>query len=169
MRKLSKLAVLPPADQNHVIDLCSKHPYEHVVTFLEKPRAEGGLDLKTSRSALCRFATTFHPDPDRLAHEIKRLLPLLEATTNSPTLASSIGPLLERHICTQLAADAPFQKVEAAFRFLFKLHREQNVKNTASKCRSVTSLHDLSRENLGNSAFPANPAAKKIHPVSPHL
>ena len=109
MRKISKLAALPLADQNLVIDLCSKQPYDNVVILLAKPRLEGGLDLKTSRSALCRFASTFHPDPDHLAREVKRLMPLLESTSIDPTVfPTAIRTLLEQHIFSQLAANEPF-------------------------------------------------------------
>src|SRR5580765_232583 len=51
MRKISKLAALSPGDQQHVLGLCENNRYEDVVPILAKPRSQGGLDLKTSRTA----------------------------------------------------------------------------------------------------------------------
>jgi hypothetical protein len=166
MRKLSKLAALAPADQNHVINLCSKHPYEHVVILLAKPRGDGGLDLQTSRSALCRFATTFHPDPDRLAHEIERLMPLLEATTQDAGLfPDAIRALLQQHIFSELAANKPFDTVARPFRILFKLEeqrRSQNGTPGGSKRDFPHLSGTLPPEKAHNSASPANSAQKNL-------
>jgi hypothetical protein len=60
----SQFASLPEADRKLILDLCSKNPYDHVVELLRRPRAEGGLSIRTSRSALSRFYTTAQPDPD---------------------------------------------------------------------------------------------------------
>jgi hypothetical protein len=63
-----KLAALPLADQELVLELCERKRYEDVVPILAKPRAAGGLDLQTSRSALSRFVAS-QPQPDRLDRE----------------------------------------------------------------------------------------------------
>jgi hypothetical protein len=56
---------LPEQDRNLILDLCSKHSYEEAIEIISRPRPEGGLGLVTSRSALCRFYTTWHPEPAR--------------------------------------------------------------------------------------------------------
>jgi hypothetical protein len=126
MRKLSKLAALPLPDQNLVIDLCSKHPYDDVVTLVAKPRSEGGLDLKTSRSALCRFASTFHPDPDRLDQEVKRLIPLLE-TADSSKVPAAIRFLVQQQVFRHLHAGAPFKEIERPLHWLFNVWQQAGI------------------------------------------
>src|SRR5687768_16623721 len=64
-KERNQFAFLPDEDRKLILNLCSKQAYEEVVDILVKPRTEGGLDLVTSRSALCRFYTTSHPEPDR--------------------------------------------------------------------------------------------------------
>jgi hypothetical protein len=49
-------------DQNHILGLCAKHTYEEAVDLLRQPRAQGGLDILTSTSALCRFFTNARED-----------------------------------------------------------------------------------------------------------
>ena len=51
MRKISKLAALPEADQRRILDLCENNPYDHVAILLALPRDQGGLELQTSASA----------------------------------------------------------------------------------------------------------------------
>src|SRR5688572_29396772 len=51
-------------DQKHILNLCDGGTYDAAVEQLRKPRAEGGLEIATSRAALCRFFTTSHQDSD---------------------------------------------------------------------------------------------------------
>ncbi len=53
-------------DQKFIFDLCAKNTYDDAVEILRRPRAQGGLDIITSPSALCRFYTTHHPEPTRI-------------------------------------------------------------------------------------------------------
>ena len=53
----NQFAALSPEDRQQILNLCSQHPYEEVAAILRKPRAEGGLEIDTSRSALSRFYT----------------------------------------------------------------------------------------------------------------
>ena len=60
MKTKNRLKLLPPEDQQRIIELCASFPYEEVVDLIAKPRAEGGLQIQTSVSALCRYNTTFN-------------------------------------------------------------------------------------------------------------
>jgi hypothetical protein len=139
MQKRSKLAALPPADQELVLNLCEHNRYEDVVPILAKPRAAGGLDLQTSRSALSRFVAS-QPHPDRLDREVKKLLPFLNspsASANPPIhsqLPEAIRTLVERHIFSLLAAGEPFGKIAPLFRILFKLDKQKNHLPPANNC-----------------------------------
>ena len=58
----NQFAFLPEADRQLILNLCSQHPYDDVVDLLRKSRSEGGLDLRTSAAALCRYFTAYQPD-----------------------------------------------------------------------------------------------------------
>ena len=162
MRKISKIAALSQTDQEHVLRLCENNRYEDVVPILARSRAEGGLDLKTSRSALCRFVSTFHPEPDRLAHEIKRLTPLLKATSVDRTVVpSAIRTLLEQHIFSELAANKSLQSLKLPLRLLLKLSRQQKPKPPLPGETFHLISSDFTK-NGRNSAFPANSAQKNF-------
>jgi hypothetical protein len=62
MKRQNMFSRLPKEDQNHVLDLCSKHPYHIAVEILAQPRDQGGLSLTTSESSLCKFYTRHHPE-----------------------------------------------------------------------------------------------------------
>lgn len=53
--KKSKLAILSREDQSRLLELCETHTYDQVVDLAAQPREQGGLELKTNRSALSRF------------------------------------------------------------------------------------------------------------------
>ena len=58
----SQFASLPQEDQKLILELCSRHEYSEAVEILSKPRSEGGLNIHTSRAALCRFFTQHQAD-----------------------------------------------------------------------------------------------------------
>src|SRR5688500_16447538 len=62
MKRLNQFSRLPEPDQTLILNLCDKLPYKTVAETLARPRAEGGLDLTTSPSNLCKFFTRHHPD-----------------------------------------------------------------------------------------------------------
>ena len=59
----SHFSCLSPEDRQYVLNLCREKEYTEVAEILAKPRSEGGLDLYTSRAALCRFFTQHQADP----------------------------------------------------------------------------------------------------------
>ena len=65
MKQRNQFAHLPREDRKLIFELCSSHTYETVVEILALPRSEGGLNITTSPSALCRFYTSEHPEPNR--------------------------------------------------------------------------------------------------------
>jgi hypothetical protein len=62
MKKLNKFELLTPEDQQLVLRACAENPYHIAIQLLARPRSEGGLSLRTSRSALQRFYVHHHPD-----------------------------------------------------------------------------------------------------------
>ncbi len=62
MKRLNQFSRLSTADQSLILDLCDKLPYKKVAETLARPRSEGGLDLTTSPSNLCKFFTRHHRD-----------------------------------------------------------------------------------------------------------
>src|ERR1041385_7236527 len=62
MKRHNMFSRLPQEDQNHILNLCSKHPYHVAVKILAQSRDEGGLSLVTSESSLCKFYTRHHPE-----------------------------------------------------------------------------------------------------------
>ena len=60
----NQFAALPEADRKFILELCSAHTYDEAAEILRKPRAEGGLSINTSASALCRFFTNSQPQLD---------------------------------------------------------------------------------------------------------
>lgn len=65
MKQRNQFAYLPREERKLIFELCSSHTYETVVEILALPRSEGGLNITTSPSALCRFYTSEHPEPHR--------------------------------------------------------------------------------------------------------
>ena len=62
MKRLNQFTKLPKEDQTLILNLCDKLPYKEVAATLAKPRAEGGLDLTTCPSALCKYYTRHHQE-----------------------------------------------------------------------------------------------------------
>jgi hypothetical protein len=65
MKLRNQFAHLSEQDRQRIFDLCSNHTYEEAVEILQKSRDDGGLNITTSPSALCRFYTSSHPEPHR--------------------------------------------------------------------------------------------------------
>jgi hypothetical protein len=62
MKRINKFEDLSSEDQQVILNTCADNPYHVALILLAKPRSEGGLDFKTSRSALSRFCVHHHPD-----------------------------------------------------------------------------------------------------------
>jgi hypothetical protein len=62
MRRINKFENLSPEDREIVLKTCANNPYHVALRILARPRAEGGLNLHTSRTALARFCVHHHPD-----------------------------------------------------------------------------------------------------------
>ena len=63
-KETNQFAALPAEDRKLILNLCANHSYTEAVQILRKPRAEGGLNIITSRTALCRYFTNSQPDPE---------------------------------------------------------------------------------------------------------
>ena len=114
----SQFASLPQEDQKLILDLCSVHEYGEVVEILSKPRSEGGLNIHTSRAALCRFFTQHQ------AGSTLGLLAQFAAATNirheqnSNAFLGAIRATVEARILEHLHSGKPLADMEKDFRFL---------------------------------------------------
>jgi hypothetical protein len=63
-KQTNQFAALPEEDRKHILNLCANNSYTRAAEILRKPRAEGGLNIITSRTALCRYFTNSQPDPE---------------------------------------------------------------------------------------------------------
>ena len=114
----SQFASLPQSDQKLILELCSSHEYSEVVEILSRSRSDGGLDIRTSRAALCRFFTQ---------HQAQSTLGLLAqyaaATSvrheqNSNAFLGAIRATVEARILENLRAGKAVADMERDFRFL---------------------------------------------------
>ena len=114
----NQFASLSREDQKYVLDLCAKQTYDDIVDLLRKPRPDGGLDIATSRAALCRYFTTSHED-STLA-----LLAQVAAAANirheqsSNAFLGAIRATVEARVLESLQKGRALGDMEKDFRFL---------------------------------------------------
>src|ERR1051325_656285 len=123
MRKQAKLDGLPSEDQQYVLQLCATHSYDRTAAILAKPRDQGGLELSTNRSALCRFAQKHDTDPldNRLEPILKRLKEMHPA--DSLDYSTALSRLLQERIFAHLVAEDDFHQVRREFDAYLTLKR----------------------------------------------
>src|ERR1051325_8117494 len=123
MRKQAKLDGLPSEDQQYVLQLCATHSYDGAAAILAKPRDQGGLEISTSRSALCRFAQKHDREPldNRLEPILKRLKEM--PPEDSLEYATALSRFLQEKIFANLVAEEDFQQVRHKFNAYLNLKR----------------------------------------------
>src|SRR5690349_4586884 len=68
MKAKSIFETISEADRQIVFHTCNQMPFRQAAIFLSLPRSEGGLEIKTSKSALQRFFSTCHFDTPKFDH-----------------------------------------------------------------------------------------------------
>jgi hypothetical protein len=134
MKPKSVFHTLSPEDRDRVVSLCGQHTYHEVLEMIAKPRSEGGLDVQSSESALCRFYVRSHP----LARKIQVDAQLVEALDESffekgDTYLRAIIFLLQERVFTALSTGTSIDQVTPALRHLTSLRRDYHKLITARK------------------------------------
>ena len=114
----SQFAFLPEEDRKLVLDLCSAHTYDQAVDLLRKPRAEGGLAINTSRSALSRFYINSNPEPARALLAQFAAAANIRHEQHSSAFLGTIRATIHAHIFQQLHSGKSLAAMEKDFRFL---------------------------------------------------
>ena len=105
-------------DQKHILDLCDGQTYDDAVDQLRKPRAEGGLDIATSRAALCRFFTTSHQDSDLAVLAQYAAAANIRHEQHSNAFLGAIRANVEARVLDSLRKGKALADMEKDFRFL---------------------------------------------------
>ena len=112
----NQFASLSQEDQKYILDLCAKETYDDIVEQLRKPRAEGGLDIITSRAALCRFFTTFRQDSVLAVLAQIAAAENIRQEQNSNAFLGAIRATVEARVFEQLRNGRALADMEKDFR-----------------------------------------------------
>lgn len=121
MRKISKLGSLNGDDQELIFDLCTKHTYPEIVAILAKSRADGGLELDTNPTALCRFNQEYGWFAGN-GHLVQQFADVL-AVQPTPDLPDHIFTLVQRQVFLALARGRSLEDMKFQLRVYEKLLR----------------------------------------------
>jgi hypothetical protein len=155
MKKLSKLAKLPYADQRHILRLCESRTYDDVIRIIAPPREAGGLDVHTNKSALSRF----NRDYGFIAQDHAILNQAIDTFNANPTadLEPAIFRSVQHQIFRELAGnDRRLDTMSTHFRVYFNLRKILEARpKLASVCASASSpLGDSSTTPPSHSVSP---------------
>jgi hypothetical protein len=114
----NQFATLSEQDRKHILDLCSKHPYDEVVPLLAKPRSEHGLDIVTSKSALCRFFTSSHVEPRQVVLAQYATAAQVRHEQDSNAFLGAIRVSVEARVLESLKNGKALADMEKDFRLL---------------------------------------------------
>ena len=113
----NQFASLPEMDRKLILDLCSQHPYHEVVDQLRKPRSEGGLNIVTSRSALCRFFTASQPQSLTVLAQIASAANI-HHEQDSNAFLGAIRATVQARVLENLRANRPLADMQHDFKLL---------------------------------------------------
>lgn len=114
----SQFASLSQDDRNLILKLCSEREYTEVVEILAKPRSEGGLDIRTSRAALCRYFTQHQADTSFALLSQLAAAANIRHEQNSNAFIGAIRATVQARILDDLHKGKPLADMEKDFRFL---------------------------------------------------
>ena len=114
----NQFTALSEADRKLILDLCSRHDYAEVVKTLRKPRSEGGLDLVTSRAALCRFYTQYNPEPSQAVLAQIAAAANIRHELDSNAFLGAIRATVQARVFQNLNDGKPLADMSADLRFL---------------------------------------------------
>jgi len=129
----NQFASLPEQDRKHILDLCSKQPYDQIVSLLAKPRSEGGLDIITSKSALCRFFTSSHAENNLIVLAQYAAAAQIRHELDSNAFLGAIRASVEARVLESLKNGKALADLEKDFRLL---KTAQNLYLADAKWRS---------------------------------
>src|SRR4029077_10721325 len=122
MKRISKLESLPGADQRTILNLCQHNTYDRVCQIVAQSREDGGLELKTDPSAVCRF----NKKHSWLSCDTKlmdQFADLLNSQTKNDGLAvaKALTLLVQQRIFNALLSGLEIEQLKYPFRVLFTL------------------------------------------------
>ena len=169
MKTKNRFKLLPPEDQQKIIDLCDRHPYTDVLDIIAKPRSEGGLQLQASYSALCRFYLSANREARKTTVLRQTAASLQYQRHHSPgAFRTALVALLERRLFEALTTGEPVSELKDELAALKDLHRgflaEEKWKHEPKKEKST----ELSLVHLsGESHFDFLPLDEEGRPTEP--
>ena len=175
MRKQSKIRSLPSEDQKRILELCSQHTYDEVAGIVAKPRDQGGLDFKTNRSALSRFACE-HGPITITSNLTSQFLDILEQQpTDFDELVPHITNLIAKSAFLLVAQHRPYEEYRRPLETFLRLEklcrvREQILAEREEERRAwAQRTADLKALNLVQDPVSKNnpPAAAKASNAKP--
>ncbi|HEX7863121.1 MAG TPA: hypothetical protein VF773_22520 [Verrucomicrobiae bacterium] len=124
MKRLNQFTRLPKEDQTLILNLCDKLPYKEVAATLAKPRAEGGLDLTTCPSALCKFYTRHHQETIAV-EAIGQFAAAIQINHQAHGEANfqAMLALVQNRILEALRAGKPIDDLQKQFRTLERVQK----------------------------------------------
>jgi hypothetical protein len=119
----SKFALLPPADQKRIIELCDQHTYHEALEIIAKPRPEG-LQIESSYGALVRFYAA-HNQQARAAHLLNQSARTVQLTRQAHpgALRGAILTMVESRIYEALRRQVPISELSSEFTILKDFHK----------------------------------------------
>jgi hypothetical protein len=183
MKKQSKIRRLPTEDQKRIVELCAQHTYDEVAAIVAKPRAEGGLDFKTNRSALSRFSLE-HGSITLTSNLTCQFLDILEQQpTDFDELLPHMTNLIGKAAFLLIAQHRPFEEYRRPLETFMRLEklcrerekildqREQDRRSQAQlradlRALETTAPQPASNPNLTTPAPHSGPAAPPVPPIT---
>lgn len=124
MSKQNYFSQLPQADIDLIFNLCDSRPYHEVVAILARSRDDGGLEIKTSIAALCRFYTNYQKEcaDQAFLGQYGRALQVQREKNPQATLTGILA-LLECRLLAALKQGRAISDLTEEFRTLPRVHR----------------------------------------------
>ena len=117
-KQRTQFASLSEQDRTLILNLCSKHSYEEAVEILARPRSVGGLDIATSRSALCRFFTSAAAEQNLIVLAQYAAAAQVRHEQNSNAFLGAIRASVQARVFENLKTGKALADLEKDFRLL---------------------------------------------------
>jgi hypothetical protein len=146
-----QFASLSEQDRKHILDLCSKHPYDEVATLLARPRAQGGLEIVTSKSALCRFFTNSYADATQLVLAQHAVAAQIRHELDANAFLASIRASVQARVLENLRTGKALADTEREFRLL-KTAETIYLADARWRCDNPKSLRPAYQQHIDRCA-----------------
>ncbi len=116
---------LSPDDRNQIIALCENHTYQQVLEMIAKPKSDGGMNIHSSVSALCRFYVRHHPLAQRIIID-SQLAEAMDETffESGDAYFRGIISMTQQRLFASLCEGQSVDKLSPTYRLLLALRRD---------------------------------------------